>query len=160
MTVSYKPPTVPPSTADTLHHRKAQCCRFADTKDWSSFRTLFLPTATAKFTETDGSVIKEDGKALSFETLDSLIDYFSNAFAKQQTMHMTGPGEVELLDEDSVKAVWPVIYHAGSRGVIGGWGGSGGGHYHEVWRRVEGEWLIAELVFVRTYWKVQMGRLD
>jgi hypothetical protein len=46
------------------------------------------------------------------------------------------------------------MYHAGSREVMGGWSGIGGGYYIETWQRVDREWFMASLWFERWYWKV------
>jgi hypothetical protein len=69
-------------------------------------------------------------------------------------IHIDGPGELTRDSEDEIRAVRGVVYHAASHGVTGGWKGTGGEHYHERWRRVEGKWLLASLKMVRGFWKV------
>ncbi|KAL4881186.1 hypothetical protein BJY04DRAFT_61495 [Aspergillus karnatakaensis] len=143
---------------ETLRQRKAQYCRAADTHDWSSFASLLHPTITAQFTDPTGAVVTENGVTYSFANRDEFVSFFQKAFETQQTIHIVGPGEFEFTtadDENEVRAVWSVVYHAASLGVQGGWTGTGGGRYHEVWKKIDGEWVIASLRMERGFWKVQ-----
>ncbi|KAL4926741.1 uncharacterized protein BDV17DRAFT_269004 [Aspergillus undulatus] len=157
---------LPSHIAETIRFKKSQYCRFADTHEWPSFRALFNPNVTVTFCDLDGNVVTENGATYSFAGIDEFVGFFSKAFETQQTIHLVGPGELEFVEgsnEREVSAVWPLIYHAASLGVSEGWSGTGGGHYHEIWRKVEGEkgWVIASLRFVRAYWKVQgLGEED
>ncbi|KAL3477398.1 hypothetical protein BJX99DRAFT_125603 [Aspergillus californicus] len=148
-------PVVPYEIAETLRFKKSQYCRSADTHDWETFASLFLPSLTATFTGPDGEIITENGVTYSFATRAEFVSFFRNALELQQTVHVVGPGELERVSEDEVVAIWGVVYHAASPGVVGGWSGTGGGQYHEVWKRVEGDWFMASLKLVRGYWKVQ-----
>ncbi|KAL4801808.1 hypothetical protein BDV18DRAFT_148206 [Aspergillus unguis] len=153
---------LPYSLAETIRQKKSQYCRFADTQDWDSFRDLFADNASIVFSDANGITLKENKIPLSFPTPDEFVDHFAVAFSRQQTIHQTGPGELSFVEgkQDEVNAIWPVMYKCGSKSSFGGWSGNGGGHYHEVWKEVDGEWCIQSLRFVRTYWKVTMGRLD
>ncbi|KAL4781770.1 hypothetical protein BJX76DRAFT_369614 [Aspergillus varians] len=149
-------PQIPPyEIAETLRLRKSQYCRLLDTHDWKAWGELFLPTATATFNNPDGSIMTENNTALSFDSRHAMVSFFSKVFDALQTTHVVGAGELTRVSEDEVRAIWPATYHAASQGVAGGWTGTGGGQYHEVWKRVEGEWFIGEFRLVRSYWKVQ-----
>ncbi|KAL5041992.1 hypothetical protein BDW71DRAFT_155982 [Aspergillus fruticulosus] len=151
---------VPYEISEPIRLKKSQYCRFADTHNWAGFRNIFLPSITATFHNPDGSIVVENNVPFSFDSRDAFINFFARAFETQQTIHTVGPGELEFAtgnregDEDEVKAVWPVTYHAASREVVGGWSGTGGGYYFETWKRVDGEWFMATLRFERWYWKV------
>ncbi|KAL4919659.1 hypothetical protein BDW62DRAFT_199674 [Aspergillus aurantiobrunneus] len=149
------PQIVPYEVAETIRLKKSQYCRFADTRQWEAWGNLFIPSIKATFHNPDGSLITEGNTAFSFESRDELILYFRAAFETQQAIHIVGPGELQRLGEDEVSAVWPVVYHAASRGVDGGWSGTGGGHYYEGWKRIGDDWFIARFKFVREYWNVQ-----
>jgi hypothetical protein len=60
--------------------------------------------------------------------------------------------------EDEVAAVWAVSYQLGSAGVelegVAEVAEIGGGHYHEVWKKVDGQWVIASLKFFTCFKKV------
>ncbi|CBF87456.1 hypothetical protein AN9351.2 [Aspergillus nidulans FGSC A4] len=145
--MSTKPTPVPPSLAETIRSRKSQYCRFADTQDFASWATVFSPSVTAQFCDPQGSVVIENGATYSFDNRDQL------------TIHVVGSGELHFVDgtdEQGISAIWPVIYHAASHGVSGGWSGTGGGHYYETWGVEDGEWVIKSLKFVRGYWRVQI----
>ncbi|KAL4739037.1 hypothetical protein BDV11DRAFT_205441 [Aspergillus similis] len=128
----------PPPLAETIRSRKSQYCRFADTQDFTSWATVFSPSVTAKFCDPQGSPLTENGATYSFSNRDQL------------TIHVVGSGElhfVEGTDEQEISAIWPVIYHAASLGVSGGWSGTGGGHYYGTWGVEDGEWVIKSLKF-------------
>ncbi|KIA75372.1 hypothetical protein HK57_00155 [Aspergillus ustus] len=146
---------LPYEVAETLRFKKSQYCRFADTHDWDSFASLMLPSLSASFTGPDGEIATENGVRYYFATRDEFVAFFRAAFETQQTIHVVGPGELRRVSEDEVSAIWSVVYHAASHGVTGGWKGSGGGQYHETWKKVDGEWRMASLKMVRVYWKVQ-----
>ncbi|KAL3433336.1 hypothetical protein BDV09DRAFT_111266 [Aspergillus tetrazonus] len=157
--MSTKPTPVPPSLAETIRSRKSRYCRFADTQDFASWATVFSPSVTAQFCDPQGSVLTENGATYSFGNRDQLVGFFKEAFATQQTIHIVGSGELHFVDgtnEQEISAIWPVIYHAASHGVSGGWSGTGGGHYYETWGVEDGEWVIKSLKFVRGYWRVQI----
>ncbi|KAI9373565.1 hypothetical protein BJX61DRAFT_541626 [Aspergillus egyptiacus] len=149
---------LPYTLSETIRHRKSQYCRFADTHDWPSFTSLFSPDLEAKFTGPDGEVpVTENGVTYSFSSRDEFVAFFSGAFETQQTIHLVGPGELEQVAEDEIRAVWSLVYFSASPGAVGGWIGNGGGHYHETWKRGEdGEWVIQKLKMVRAFWKVQV----
>ncbi|KAL4792603.1 hypothetical protein BDV19DRAFT_391909 [Aspergillus venezuelensis] len=150
-------PVLPYETAETIRLKKSQYCRFADTHEWDHWRALFHPSVKARFCNLDGSVITQDNFTYSFDSVDELVSFFSKSFETQQAIHVVGPGELVFTSEekDEVSAVWPMIYHAASHDIVDGWSGTGGGHYHEIWRVFEGEWVIAELKYVRGYFKMQ-----
>ncbi|KAL2848781.1 hypothetical protein BJX68DRAFT_276277 [Aspergillus pseudodeflectus] len=145
---------LPYDLAESLRLKKSQYCRFADTHDWDGFASLTLPTLAATFTNPDGEVATEIGVRYEFSSRDEFVAFFRTAFETQQTIHIVGPGELTRVSEDEIRAVWGVVYHAASPGVTGWWKGTGGGHYHETWRRVEGEWLMESLKMFRGFWKV------
>ncbi|KAL2784099.1 hypothetical protein BJX66DRAFT_344339 [Aspergillus keveii] len=145
---------LPYELSETLRLKKSQYCRFADTHDWDGFASLMLPSLTATFTDPDGTIATENGVRYEFNTRDEFVAFFRAAFETQQTVHIVGPGELTRLSEDEISAIWGVVYHAASHGVTGGWTGTGGGHYHEIWRLVEGKWMMASLRMVRGFWKV------
>ncbi|KAL4864752.1 hypothetical protein BDV12DRAFT_200831 [Aspergillus spectabilis] len=148
-------PTIPPyETAETIRHRKSQYSRFSDTAQWTLFSSLLHPSLTASSHNPDGSIIVSDGFTYIFSNREEYVSFFSRSNANSQSIHVVGPGELEMISEDEVSAVWGVTYQTGSLGAVGGSSGMGGGHYHEVWRRVEGKWVIVSLKLVRAFSKV------
>lgn len=148
-------PIVPYEIAEVIRLKKSQYCQFADTHDWAGFDNIFLPSLQASFHAPGGEVLVEHGVTFSFEGREAFVGFFAKAFETQQTIHVVGPGELSLVAGDEVRAVWPATYHAASLGSKGGWRGTGGGYYREVWKKVDGDWFMASLKFERWFWRVQ-----
>lgn len=150
------PPSVPPEIAEQIRLKKSQYCRFADTNAWDKIDTVIASDATFAFYDSEGALVCDNGVEFKFNSRAEFVGYFSAAFKALQTIHVVGPGELELVGPNEVKAIWTVIYHSGLRGTDGGMHGTGGGHYYETWMREEGgeEWLMKDLRMERIYWKV------
>lgn len=141
-----------PETARIITRKKLQYCRFADTNQWHLFDSIFLPDATFVFVDSQGAVINEGGVDYSFSSTEQWTAHFREAFKVLQTIHIISPGELEQTGPDEVKAVWGLIYHAGPKGTEDGPHGTGGGHYHETWKRKGDDWFIQTLRMERLYW--------
>ncbi|KAK1144061.1 hypothetical protein N8T08_005723 [Aspergillus melleus] len=150
------PPFLSPEIAEQIRLKKSQYCRLADTNNWEKMDTLLAADARFEFYDTEGSLVCENGVDFKFNSRAEFVAYFSEAFKVLQTIHVVGPGELEQVGPNEVKAVWTVIYHAGPRGMDGGMHGTGGGHYYETWTREQGgqEWLMKDMRMERIYWKV------
>ncbi|KAK1534284.1 uncharacterized protein CCOS01_03036 [Colletotrichum costaricense] len=145
---------ISPEVAEIIRRKKAQYCRFADTCDWDRFDTIMLPTLTFEAFDLDGSILILNGVPYRWTSREAWVAHFSEAFKVMQTMHLTDAGDLEQVSEDEVKAVFGVIYHAGTRGSESGLHSTGAGHYHETWRRVEGDWFMERCCMRRLYSKV------
>ncbi|PLB39860.1 uncharacterized protein BDW47DRAFT_102550 [Aspergillus candidus] len=148
---------ITPEITHSISTKKHQYCRYADTNQWHLMSTILAPNLRATFVDADDQVITEGGATFSFDSRDAFVAFFAAAFETQQTMHvLSGSGEMTMSspEGEEVKTLWGVVYQAASKEVQGGWAGTGGGHYFETWRVVDGEWMIVELKFQRIYWKV------
>lgn len=144
-----------PQDAERITTRKLQYCRHADSGQWDSFAQLFLPNTRFQFFEADGETIHvENSVMFDFHSRDAFVAHFSESMGKLQTIHVVSPGEMEAKGPDEVKVVWPLVYQAASKGDTAGFHATGGGHYYETWRKVDGEWYIAEFKMIRLFWKV------
>jgi hypothetical protein len=47
----------PPDVAEHIRYKKSQYTRFADSKQWHRFDTIFVPDATFCFVDQDGKVV-------------------------------------------------------------------------------------------------------
>ncbi|KAJ0419177.1 hypothetical protein BJY00DRAFT_314246 [Aspergillus carlsbadensis] len=152
-------PTPPPyNISETIRHKKAQYIRAADTKQWAIFSSVLHPSLTASLHNTDGSVHR-------FSSREGYVEFLRKAFADIGSIHVISSGELKMRsggeegdgdagDEDEVAAIWAMSYQLGSLEGTGGYTEIGGGHYHEVWNRVDGEWVISSLKFVNSFRKV------
>ncbi|KAK3307670.1 uncharacterized protein B0T15DRAFT_484726 [Chaetomium strumarium] len=130
--------------------------RFADTKQWNKFDTIFVPDATFTFVDIDGKVISTPDGAIPYKwySLESWVAFFEKALADLQVIHLTGPGEFELVGPNEVKAVFTVVYNDALKGGGTGPHETGGGHYYETWVRQSGDLFCKDLCMQRTYHRV------
>ena len=146
---------VSPEAAEIIRRKKTQYCRFADSNQWHLFDKIALSDATFTFVGPDGALINEGGVNYSFSNREDFVTFFQKAFETIQSIHNFGPGELEQTGPDEVKAIWTIIYHAGPKGANAKNHGTGGGHYHEIWKRQGDDWFLADLKFHRLYWIVR-----
>lgn len=146
--------TLPSGAAEIIRRKKLQYCRFADTNQWHEFDKIMLPEATMKFVDSSGSLVVEGGVPFNFSSREEWKTFFSKAFETQQTIHVIGEGEMEQVGPDEIKAIWGVMYQAGTKGTTDGIHGTGGGHYHETWKRKGDDWFMATMWMQRLFWKV------
>lgn len=153
--------TPSPDIAERIRYKKSQYTRFADSKQWTRFDTIFLPDATMTFVDADAKVVSTPDGATpySWHSRESWVAFFEKAFADLQVIHLVGPGEFEQVGPDDVKAVFTVLYHAGPLDKKDGKEKeqpheTGGGHYHETWVRRGEDWFCKDLWMQRLYHRV------
>jgi ketosteroid isomerase-like protein len=110
---------------------KARYCRCLDTKDWAGYAAVF----------TDDLILDTSGSGGErIEGRDAAVAYVRSSVEAAITTHHVHTPEIEV-DGDTATGIWAMqdrnIWPAGRKLL-------GFGHYHEVYRRVEGQWLIAE----------------
>ncbi|EKJ71994.1 hypothetical protein FPSE_07848 [Fusarium pseudograminearum CS3096] len=137
-----------------IQQKKAKYCRLADTQQWDKFDSIMLPNATYSFHEPNGSVITQDGVTYAWSSRADWTAFFNNANKDLQAIHNIGPAEMEQISPDEIKASWSVIYHVGNKDPNSGAHGTGGGYYHETWRKVGDDWFMETLRMDRLYWKL------
>ncbi len=111
---------------------KARYCRLLDTKDWAGWRALFADDFILDTTPAGGERI---------EGADAAVAYVRSSITDDTiTTHHVHTPEIEV-NGDEATAIWAMqdrnIWPNG-RSLLGF------GHYHERYRRVDGEWMIAE----------------
>lgn len=136
--------TVSPEVALAIHQTKAKYCRFADTKQWDAFEQITVPNIVFKMVQ-DGAV------SASFPDRASWISHFSEFFKGKQCHHLIGGAEYEEVGPDEVKAIFAIQYYVADEGTTPKFRMTGGAHYHEVYKRVNGTWLLAESTVESTY---------
>ncbi|KAK1998375.1 hypothetical protein LX36DRAFT_576478 [Colletotrichum falcatum] len=142
-------------TAETIRRKKARYCRFADGLEFDRFDTIMLPDFTFEGVGPDGAVIVENGVRHRWESRAEWVAHFRASLGAIQAIHHVDAGDLEQVAEDEVRAVFGLIYHAGTRDTVGGLHVTGGGHYYETWKRVDGDWFMASSSMKRLFHKVQ-----
>jgi hypothetical protein len=156
-------PTLPPyEVAESIRTRKSQYVRAVDTKQWDLFISVLHPSLAASLHNPDGSVSICNGSESRFSRREDYAAFLRKGLEGVLSIHIVGAGELQMVrneggggddrgeGEDEVAAVWAVSYQLGSAEVAE----IGGGHYHEVWKEVDGQWVIASLKFVTSFKKV------
>ena len=122
-----------PGFADWLAicNLKARYCRFLDTKDWDGYLGLFTEDLVLGTTQSGGARI---------EGRDAVVAYVRSSIEQAITTHHVHSPEIEV-DGDGATGIWAMQDRnlwPGGRKLLGF------GHYHERYRRLDGEWQIAE----------------
>ncbi|MEZ5744279.1 MAG: nuclear transport factor 2 family protein [Sphingomonadaceae bacterium] len=127
---------------EAIRSLKARYYRLMDTKAWGELPGLF--TADMKVLTPAGEVYAEGGQAYA--------DSLRNSLEQAVSCHQGLSGEIEILDETNAKAIWAmqdVIEWETAHPRFGWKSILGRGHYHETYRKEQGEWRIATLMLTR-----------
>lgn len=127
---------------EAIRNLKARYFRLMDTGQWDELRGVF--TADLKIITPNGKVWMEGGDAYAA----SLQYGLENAVSCHQGL----TAEIEILDTDNAMAIWAMqdVIEWKDHHPREGWKAiTGRGHYHETYRRQDGEWRIATLSLTR-----------
>ncbi|MEV5647138.1 nuclear transport factor 2 family protein [Nocardia sp. NPDC052254] len=132
---------------EVIRDLKARYCRFLDTKDERSWRTIFTPDVRIR---TDLAVPSADGQPTPSFTVDGADAFVTTVLASLAgvaTVHHCHTPEIILTSPTIATGVWAMqdwlIYPDGKEL-------RGAGHYHETCDKHEGEWRISSLHLTRT----------
>ena len=115
-----------------IHDLKARYCRLLDTKDWIGWRALFTDNFVLDTTPAGGARIEGGDAAVAYVRASITDDTI--------TTHQVHTPEIEVAGDDAT-AIWAMMDRniwPNGRSLIGY------GHYTERYRRVAGNWKIAE----------------
>jgi hypothetical protein len=131
---------------EQIRQRKAKYCRYLDKKLFDAWESIFAPDATITFYNIDGSVIAD------FKSIAELSALTRELFATTQTIHQTHNSEIEFKSATEASAIWSMedwhIYSAeggNSSKTMHGYG-----FYHEIWKLLAGEWMLARMELRRS----------
>jgi SnoaL-like domain len=126
---------------DAVGQLKARYCRLADARMWAPFSELFMPDGSMKFYDAAGAL------ASQAEGRPGIIEKLTLSVGSAQPIHHVFSGEIDVHSADMATAIWAmedwIFRPAGSAPDHKSMHGFG--HYHETYRRVDGQWLIATL---------------
>lgn len=130
-----------------IYALKARYFRTMDNKDWAGLEAVFAPDLIADFRESTG---QHDESQL----IHGAATYVANlAPILQQidTVHHGHMPEISIESADSATGIWAMedkLWAKDGAPVPFKWM-HGYGHYHERYRRIDGEWRIAEVRLTR-----------
>jgi hypothetical protein len=124
---------------------KACYCRFLDTRAWDDFGALFTEDAVLD--------VRQDTGAEPFHGRSAIVDTVRQAVAHARSAHQVHSPEITFDGPDAAEVVWAmqdrVVWEPGKSPIAPATGITGYGHYHELYVRRDGKWLIASLTLTR-----------
>ncbi|WP_205650312.1 nuclear transport factor 2 family protein [Actinoplanes solisilvae] len=138
---------------EQIRDLKARYCRLADTKQWDELATtLFTDDAVFRFFDVDGTLANEVTAAAFATTIGGRV-------AAGQPIHHVFSAEIAV-DGDEATAVWAMedrIFHDRQAHPEAPFSSMHGyGHYHERYRRIDGEWRIAGFDLTRLRLEIEL----
>ena len=126
---------------EAIKRLKARYFRYIDTKRFEEWSRLF--TADAVLTMDIGITTwgGDPAPAPALEGREAILAQVRRSFPNTLTVHHGHMPEIDIIDEDHATGIWALADIVENRGSFR----TGAGHYHEQYRRVDGEWLIARL---------------
>ena len=127
---------------EAIRQLKARYFRLIDTKAWDLLPRLF--THDLQIVTPDSKVWMEGGPKYAASLEYGLTDAVS--------CHQGLTSEIEVFDENSAAAIWAMqdVITWTDKHPREGWKAIvGRGHYHETYRREQGEWRISTLLLTR-----------
>jgi uncharacterized protein (TIGR02246 family) len=124
---------------EEIKRLKAGYFRTMDTKDWAGMREAFTDDVVIDTSEAGGEVAHGADEFMAFleEALDGAV-----------TVHQGHMPEIDLTSETTATGVWAlndiVIFPGGVR--LDGYG-----HYHETYKKIDGEWRISSSKLTRLH---------
>jgi len=130
---------------EAIKRLKARYFRAIDTQDWPVWRDVFTEDATlqGEFARSLGGF---DGQlSPKVVGLDAIIAFVEPLVRNCITVHHGHTAEIDVVSELEAKGIWAMedIVESHNR-LLHGYG-----HYHETYRKVAGEWRIANLFLSR-----------
>jgi SnoaL-like domain len=122
---------------EAIKQLKARYCRYLDTKDWQSWRSLFADDFLSDTSPAGGKVIRG---------ADEFVTFTRKSLRSQATVHQVHAPEIELTSPTTARGVWAledVVRFASGVNL------RGYGHYTETYEKVDGQWLIASSTLTR-----------
>jgi len=127
---------------EAIRHLKARYFRYMDCKCWAELPSVF--TADLRIVAPDGRLWLEGG--------DRYAASLRNSLENAVSCHQGLTAEIDLVDADNATGIWAMqdVIEWTDRHPREGWKRIvGRGHYHETYRREDGDWKIASLTLTR-----------
>jgi 3-phenylpropionate/cinnamic acid dioxygenase small subunit len=131
---------------EQIRQLKSRYFRFADTQEWSNWKECFTADISAVY-EGCPRTTKDSPVDISCEGRDALVDGIRVLLTGAKSAHQGFMPEIELLDADHARAIWPMFdYVRLPTCHFKGWG-----HYHERYIKEGGAWRIKKIHLTRLH---------
>ncbi|MDG2271128.1 MAG: nuclear transport factor 2 family protein [Halioglobus sp.] len=126
---------------ELIKQLKGKYFRFLDTNAWSDMAEIFVPDATATYSDGDHS----------FGSRDEIIDFLSGSMSGRQflSMHTAHHPEITLTGDNTAEGIWylhDIVYALKYNVQI-----SGNGIYSDHYRKVDDHWRITHTGYQRIF---------
>jgi len=130
---------------EAIKRLKARYFRLLDTKCFDQWGELFTAECTLLVDVGIGTWGGDVAPAPPMEGREVIVSQARDALRDVLTVHHGHMPEITILGPDSAEGIWAladIVESAQSSR-------NGAGHYHEQYKRVDGEWLISRLHLTR-----------
>ena len=130
---------------EKIKRLRARYWRTLDTKDWEGFGNVFTQDATFKIDAAVATLGADPMTHPIISTRAGIVAAVQSLLKDCLTVHTGRAPEIDILSETEAKAIWqqedynecPQRFNHGH------------GHYHDTYRKENGEWLISSVHLTR-----------
>ena len=124
---------------EELRRLKAAYFRFYDTKDWDNWLSLLTEDAT--LCAEPNTIWEQAQQPLFLKGRKAIGDYLIGRASLRTTVHHGHTPEIELMSDTEATGIWAMedIIEYEDQCL------HGHGHYHETYRKVDGQWRFASI---------------
>ena len=122
---------------EAIKQLKGRYCRTMDTKDWAAMRRLFTDDLVMDTVASGGSVVAG---------ADDFMTFLTQAIGEVVTVHHCHTPEISIESPTAAEGIWAMedMLRFPDGAELHGYG-----HYHETYRKHDGEWRIASSTLTR-----------
>lgn len=125
---------------EAIKQLKARYFRYLDTQEWTALEGIFTTDAVVSFPEID----------VSYPSGAAFVAFARSTMEGVISVHVGYMPEITLTGAESATGVWGMTDDLDAPGGMPQSGGKpvrmqGAGHYHEEYRKIDGEWKIAAM---------------
>jgi hypothetical protein len=140
---------------EELRRLKARYCRFLDTKDAESWRSVFTEDLVVTLDMAVGVAGADPQTAPPVEGVDNFVPMVLGGLVGVATMHHCHTPELTFTSDTTAAGIWAMedllLFGDGSEL-------HGAGHYHETYEKRDGSWRIKTLHLTRTILRMSGGK--
>lgn len=139
---------------EAIRQLKARYCRFLDTKDLDSWRSVFTTDVVVTLDMAVSTGGADPMTAPPIEGVDNFAPTVMGGLEGVATMHHCHTPEITLTSATTATGIWAMedlLVFGDGREL------HGAGHYHETYEKKDGAWRIKSLHLTRTILKVIGG---
>jgi SnoaL-like domain len=136
---------------EAIRQLKARYCRFLDTKDVESWRSVFTTDVVVTLDMAVSVGGADPMTAPPLEGIDSFVPMVMGGLENVATMHHCHTPELALTSATTATGIWAMedlLVFGDGREL------RGAGHYHETYEKRDGSWRIKSLHLTRTILKI------